>query len=91
MATRRLGYDFLLEYKVSIDYNLKMPRLIIFIDKDPQAIWEDLQRNGKVNSPTSTHSFVNGSNRIINGTVECILWSFFKRSIESIKKNGCQE
>lgn len=42
------GYDFLLEYKVSIDYNLKMPRLIIFIDKDPHAIWEDLQKNGKV-------------------------------------------
>ena len=45
-----LGYDFLLEYKVSIDYNLKMPRLIIFIDKDPRAVWEDLQRNGQVNS-----------------------------------------
>ncbi len=30
--------SFLLEYKVSIDYNLKMPRLIIFIDKDPHAI-----------------------------------------------------
>lgn len=41
------GYDFLLEYKVSIDYNLKMPRLIIFIDKDPHAIWEDLRKNGK--------------------------------------------
>jgi len=41
------SYDFLLEYKVSIDYNLKMPRLIIFIDKDPHAIWEDLQKNGK--------------------------------------------
>jgi len=41
------GYDFLLEYKVSIDYNLKMPRLIIFIDKDPHAIWEDLQKNWK--------------------------------------------
>jgi hypothetical protein len=25
-----------------------MPRLIIFIDKDPHAIWEDLQKNGKV-------------------------------------------
>lgn len=41
------SYDFLLEYKVSIDYNLKMPQLIIFIDKDPHAIWEDLQKNGK--------------------------------------------
>jgi hypothetical protein len=37
-----------MEYKVSIDYNLKMPRLIIFIDKDPHSIWEDLQKNGKV-------------------------------------------
>lgn len=44
----KLGYDFLLEYKVTIDYNLKMPRLIIFIDKDPEAIWEDLRKNGKV-------------------------------------------
>ncbi|CAF4200319.1 unnamed protein product [Rotaria magnacalcarata] len=42
-----LSYDFLMEYKVSIDYHLKMPRLIIFIDKDPHAIWEDLQKNGK--------------------------------------------
>ncbi|CAF1188229.1 unnamed protein product [Adineta steineri] len=41
------SYDFLLEYKVSIDYSLKMPRLIIFIDKDPHAIWEDIQKNGK--------------------------------------------
>jgi hypothetical protein len=49
------GYDFLMEYKVSIDYSLKMPRLIIFIDKDPHAIWEDLQKNGKVKS---TQDFV---------------------------------
>ena len=81
-----------MEYKVSIDYNLKMPRLIIFIDKDPQAIWDDLQRNGKVNSPaTLALSCVDCLNRITIGTVECILWSFFKRSIEHIKKNGCQE
>ncbi|CAF1114655.1 unnamed protein product [Rotaria sordida] len=40
--------DFgLISQDVSIDYNFKMPRLIIFIDKDPQAIWEDLQKNGK--------------------------------------------
>ncbi len=27
-----------------------MPHLIIFIDKDPHAVWEDLQKNdGKVN------------------------------------------
>jgi len=48
MVLFKKGYDFLLEYKVSVDYNLKMPHLIIFIDKDPHAVWEDIQKNGKV-------------------------------------------
>ena len=43
-SSKKKVYHFLLEYKVKIDYNLKMLLLIIFIDKDTQAVWEDLQK-----------------------------------------------
>ncbi|CAF1163155.1 unnamed protein product [Didymodactylos carnosus] len=36
-----------MEYKATLDHNLKMPRLIIYIDKSPEEIWDRMQREGK--------------------------------------------
>jgi len=41
------SYDFLREYKGILDHNLKQPRLIIYIDKSPEEIWERMKREGK--------------------------------------------
>jgi len=50
-----------------------MPQLIIFIDKDPQAIWEDLQKNGQVNKSL-----------LINQLQNLVFFSLFKRTAKFI-------
>ena len=77
-----------------------MPRLIIFIDKDPRSIWEDLQRNGKVNTRQSTLSLVHvhewflslsPSNRTFTNQAEFTRWNSFRLWIECTRRNGYHE